>query len=241
MTFAMTQAEIIELLTSIQSRAGKKLARKLEKAIILSKSEKLSAKKLLQTVANPEKKQRPPSPWHLFLQDFRDGDEMEPGMTGAEVAKAAAEPWSKLSDVEKKNYENRSIFLRNKFYEELSLKDDEEGGYAMQKKGGGSGRQKKHRPKTAWMFFLKDFRGKHPTLTNHEQIQLAAKEWKVVGADVKNFYQIMANNEKNNWVDKNPDKIIISKILPDTEIIKYDGGDILEIRRHNNIEYVPDA
>ena len=56
MTFAMTQAEIIELLASIQSRAGKKLSRKLEKAIILSKSEKLTSKKLLQTLANPEKK-----------------------------------------------------------------------------------------------------------------------------------------------------------------------------------------
>ena len=117
----MTQAEIIELLASIQSRAGKKLSRKLEKAIILSKSEKLTSKKLLQTLANPEKKQRPPSPWHLFLQDFREGDEMEPGMTGAEVAKAAAEPWSNLSVDEKKNYENRALFLRNKFYEERNV------------------------------------------------------------------------------------------------------------------------
>lgn len=235
MTFAMTQQEMIELLTSIQSRAGKKLARRLEKAIILSKSEKLTSKKLLQTLAKQEKKHRPPSAWHLFLQDFRDGDEMEPGMTGAEVAKAAAEPWSKLSDIEKKNYENRALFLRNKFYEELSMKDPLDGGYANQKKLG----EKKHRPKTAWMFFLKDFRGKHSTLTNHEQIQQAAKEWKVATPDVKNLYQTMANNEKNNWVNKIPEKIISKTEIIKTQFIikKYDNGDEL----NNNYEHSPDA
>ena len=93
MPFSLTQEQTIDLLSSIQSRAGKKLVRRLDKALSLCKSEKLSYKKLLHLLANPEKKHRPPSAWHLFLQDFREGDEMEPGMTGAEVAKAAAEPW----------------------------------------------------------------------------------------------------------------------------------------------------
>jgi hypothetical protein len=205
MTFAMTQAEIIELLASIQSRAGKKLSRKLEKAIILSKSEKLTSKKLLQTLANPEKKQRPPSPWHLFLQDFREGDEMEPGMTGAEVAKAASEPWSNLSVDEKKNYENKALFLRNKFYEEhnmYSFTDDKSPlgeQYGMGRGPAIRGRPKKPRPKTAWMFFLKDYRINHSGLTNHLQIQKAGEEWKEASPNIKNVYMNQAINEKNNW------------------------------------------
>lgn len=201
MVFSLTQAETIELLSSIQSRAGKKLTRKLEKALELSKSEKLTSKKLLQLLANPEKKQRPPSPWHLYLQDFRDGDEMEPGMTGAEVAKAAAEPWSNLSVDDKKNYENRALFLRNKFYEERNVDAfDADGNSPLGEQAIGRGkRPKKPRPKTAWMFFLKDYRINHSGLTNHLQIQKAGEEWKEASPNIKNVYMNQAINEKNNW------------------------------------------
>ena len=145
---SFTHEQIIQLLTSIQGSAGKRLATKLDKIVNL-KGKKFSFEKVMSMLSNtnPKGPKKPANAWQLFLRDFRAGDEIEPGMPGSEIVAKASPIWKAMSESDKKPYTDEANSLSDKYKKAKEDSKPEK----KEKKG-------PIRPKNSWMLFLSEYR-----------------------------------------------------------------------------------
>merc|ERR1711907_100978 len=97
-----------------QHSAGKRLSSKLEKALS-KKGAKFNFDNLMSIISNAnddrEAPRKPANAWQLFLREYREGDEVEPGMNGAEIVAKASPVWKGMSAEEKKPFEDEAAKL----------------------------------------------------------------------------------------------------------------------------------
>ena len=97
---SFTNEQVAQLLGEIKQASGKRLSSKLEKALS-KKGAKFNFDNLMSMLsyANADRAvvKKPANAWQLFLRQFRAGDQVEPGMTGAEIVSKASPVWKGMN------------------------------------------------------------------------------------------------------------------------------------------------
>merc|ERR1711959_353877 len=108
---SFTNEQVAQLLGEIKQSSGKRLSSKLEKALS-KKGAKFNFDNLMSTLsyANADRAgpKKPANAWQLFLREFREGDQVEPGMTGSEIVSKASPIWKGMGAEAKKPYEEEA-------------------------------------------------------------------------------------------------------------------------------------
>ena len=183
---SFTNEQVAQLLGEIKQSSGKRLSYKLEK-VLSKKGAKFNFNNLMTTLSNTNADRavvkKPPNAWQLFLRQFRGGDQMEPGMTGAEIVSKASPIWKGMSAEAKKPFEEEAGKLSADYRQAKNAVKP-----AKAKSG-------PVRPKNSWMLFLTQYRSEHkdPGVAGSAVVAAAGEVWKEMSADEKKPFEDQAN------------------------------------------------
>ena len=193
-----TREQMNAILQSVQNTGGKKVGDKIGKVLALS-DKKFTTEKIVEMLAGSRRDgalKKPKNAWQLFLVDFREGDAIEPGMNGAEIVKMASPIWKKMTNDEKKPFEDEAG--------KLSLAYKEAKGKNSPKKNDSA----EKRPSNAWMLFLADYRKDNakPGVAGSAVAKEAGVVWREMSDEAKEPYEEKAKTLKNEYNDRKANK-----------------------------------
>merc|ERR1712146_804925 len=135
------------------------------------------------------------------------GDQVEPGMTGAEIVAKASPVWKGMVAEEKKPFEEEAGKLSADYRQAKN---------AVKPAKAKSGQT---RPKNSWMLFLTQYRAenKEPGLAGSAVVTAAGEVWKAMSAEVKKPFEDQANKAMEEYKSlkegKEEDKVQVSKVV----------------------------
>ena len=212
---SFTHEQVAQLLGEIKQASGKRLSSKLEKALS-KKGAKFNFDNLMSMLsyANADRAvvKKPANAWQLFLRQFRAGDQMEPGMTGAEIVSKASPVWKGMSAEAKKPFEEEAGKLSADYRQAKNAVKP-----AKAKSGPA-------RPKNSWMLFLTQYRAEHkePGVAGSAVVAAAGEVWKGMSADEKKPFEDQANaameeykSLKEGKAETNVSKVVVPEPVPE--------------------------
>ena len=157
--------------------------------------------------AGPKK---PANAWQLFLRQFRGGDQVEPGMTGAEIVAKASPVWKGMSTEAKKPFEE----------EAAQLSQD----YRQAKKAVKPAKAKSGltRPKNSWMLFLTQYReeNKMPGVAGSAVVAAAGEIWKGMSEEEKKPFEDKANSAMEEYKSLKEGKGLVKEKVNDDKVVE---------------------
>ena len=178
---SFTHEQVTQLLNAIQQSSGKRLSSKLEKALS-KKGAKFNFDNLMSTLSNTNRgavAKKPANAWQLFLRQFRSGDEVEPGMTGAEIVSKASPVWKTMSGDEKKPFQDEAGKLSAEYRQ------------AKNEAKPAKAKDSLTRPKNSWMLFLSKHRAenKEAGVSGSAVVAAAGVIWKGMSEEEKKPFE----------------------------------------------------
>ncbi len=205
---SFTNEQVAQLLGEIKQSSGKRLSSKLEKALS-KKGAKFNFDNLMKTLsyANADRAvvKKPANAWQLFLRQFRAGDQMEPGMTGAEIVSKASPVWKGMNAEAKKPFEEEAGKLSADYRQAKNAAKP-----AKAKSGPA-------RPKNSWMLFLTKYRAenKEPGVAGSAVVAAAGEVWKGMSAEEKKPLEDQAHTamEEYKSLKEGKGEVVVSKVV----------------------------
>ena len=209
MTF--TDEQVAQILEQIKLTSGKRLSSKLDKALC-KKGAKFNYENLMSTLSHGNadglRPKKPPNAWQLFLREFREGDDVEPGMTGAEIVRKASPIWKKMTEDQKKSFKEEA--------DKLSA-DYQKAKNAIKPVKVKSGLA---RPKNSWMLFLTEYRAEHKKegVAGSAIVAEAGEVWKKMSEEEKKPFEDKANIAMSQYKSLKEGNGMLSKVvMPEPE------------------------
>mmetsp|Transcript_6479 Transcript_6479/g.12183 ORF Transcript_6479/g.12183 Transcript_6479/m.12183 type:complete len:293 (+) Transcript_6479:83-961(+) len=143
---------------------------------------------------DPERPTKPPTPWLMFLNDFRQ--QQQGLLKGApkEVMVAASARWKALPETDKKKYEVPYETQKQAFEQQMKVYVD-----SGKKDAWDRDPDRPKAPMTPFIRFSQDFRKSAPDLKMTEASKMAAESWKDLNVGKKSSYEkaYAADKEKH--------------------------------------------
>jgi len=181
---SFTNEQVAQLLGEIKHSSGKRLSSKLEKALS-KQGAKFNFDNLMNTFTHGNRAtlKKPPNAWQLFLRQYRESDEVQPGMNGAEIVAKASPVWKGMSAETKKPFEDEATQLS------ADYRKAKEAAKPVKIENGPA------RPKNSWMLFLTQYRAEHkePGVAGSTIVATAGEVWKGMSAEEKKPFEDKAN------------------------------------------------
>ena len=210
---SFTNEQVAQLLGEIKQSSGKRLSSKLEKALS-KKGAKFNFDNLMSTLsyANADRAgpKKPANAWQLFLRQFREGDQVEPGMNGAEIVAKASPIWKGMGAEAKKPFEEEAAKLS------LDYRQAKKAVKPTKAKSGPSC------PKNSWMLFLTQYRAenKKPGVAGSAIVAEAGEVWKGMSAEEKKPFEDKANEAMDEYksLKEGKGEAKVSKVVAPEEL-----------------------
>ena len=218
---SFTNEQVAQLLGEIKQSSGKRLSSKLDKALS-KKGAKFNFDNLMSTLsyANADRAgpKKPANAWQLFLRQFREGDQVEPGMNGAEIVAKASPIWKGMSAEAKNPFEEEAAQLS------LDYRQAKKAVKPAKAKSGPS------RPKNSWMLFLTQYRAenKKPGVAGSAIVAAAGEVWKGMSAEEKKPFEDNANeamDEYKSLKEGKGDAKVSKVVAPEDSDVESDSDD----------------